>query len=65
MIEDVFNQVLNYLINESYVKLENYFVDATKLQADANKYSYVWGANTKRYKISHKPFDVQLRTKLL
>jgi hypothetical protein len=30
--------------------LENYFVDGTKLEANASKYSFVWAKNTKRYK---------------
>lgn len=52
LIEDVFNQVLQYLIENSFIKVENYFVDGTKVEADANKFTYVWSANTKRYKKS-------------
>jgi transposase len=49
-IEDIFTSVLGLLIEEKYVKLENYFVDGTKLEANASKYSWVWARNTKRYK---------------
>ena len=38
------------LVEGGYVKLENYFVDGTKIEANANKYSFVWAKNTKRYK---------------
>lgn len=50
VIEEIFATVLEYLIEEGYVKLENYFVDGTKIEANANKYSWVWAKNTKRYK---------------
>jgi transposase len=50
VIEDIFTSVLELLIEEGYVKLENYFLDGTKMEANANKYSWVWGKSTKRYK---------------
>ena len=50
LIEKVFAEVLGFLIEQNYVKLENYFVDGTKLQADANRYTAVWASNTTRYK---------------
>lgn len=50
LIERIFGEVLDFLLEQGYVKLENYFVDGTKLQADANKHTAVWAKNTKRYK---------------
>jgi transposase len=50
VIEGIFTSVLELLIEEGYVKLENYFLDGTKVEANANKYSWVWGKSTKRYK---------------
>jgi len=50
VIEDIFRSVLELLIEEGYIKLENYFVDGTKMEANANKYSWVWGKSTRRYK---------------
>jgi transposase len=50
VIEDIFTSVLELLIEEGYVKLDNYFLDGTKMEANANKYSWVWAKNTKRYK---------------
>lgn len=49
-IQEIFTAVLTLLIEGGYVKLENYFVDGTKVEANASKYSYVWAKNTKRYK---------------
>lgn len=50
IIERIFSDLLCLLIEDGYVKLENYFVDGTKLQADANRHTAVWAKNTKRYK---------------
>ena len=49
-IEVVFSEVLRYLIEEGYVTLEHYFLDGTKIEANANKYKWVWAKSTKRYK---------------
>ncbi len=50
-IEEIFASLLAHLIDLGYVKLEHYFVDGTKLRADANKYSWVWAKNTERYQV--------------
>ena len=49
VMEEIFTSVLMLLLEEGYVKLENYFLDGTKLEANANKYSFVWAKNTHRY----------------
>lgn len=49
-VRHVFTEVVKLLSEGGYVKLENYFLDGTKLEADANQYSGVWAKNTKRYK---------------
>lgn len=50
IIDEVFSSVIELLISEGYVKLENYFLDGTKLEANANKYTFVWGKSTKKNK---------------
>jgi transposase len=50
VIEEVFSEVLLFLHEYDFIKFENYFVDGTKLEADAGKYSYIWKRNTLRYK---------------
>jgi hypothetical protein len=37
------------LVDKEYIQYENYFLDGTKIEANANKYSYVYKKNTKRY----------------
>ena len=49
-IEVVFTEVLEYLMEAGYVKLENYFLDGTKVEANANKYKWVWAKSTAKYK---------------
>jgi transposase len=42
VIEQVFAAVVEYLVAEGYVKLEQYFLDGTKVEANANKHKVVW-----------------------
>lgn len=49
IIEEVFLAMLDLLIEGGYVKLEDYFVDGTKVEANANRYTYVWAKSTQRY----------------
>jgi len=50
ILEDVFTELLNFLHEKGYVNFKDYFIDGTKLEADAGRYTYVWGKNTKRFK---------------
>lgn len=50
IIDEVFTNVLKLLIEQGYVKFENYFFDGTKIEANANKYTFVWGKSTKKNK---------------
>jgi len=49
VIADVFTAVVEQLVAKGYVKLENYFVDGSKIEADANKHKVVWEKRRKRY----------------
>lgn len=49
-IDEIFTEVVDLLLREKYIKFENYFLDGTKIEANAGKYSWVWGKNTARYK---------------
>jgi transposase len=49
VIDDVFYGIVEQLLEAGYVDLESYFVDGTKIEANANRYSYVWKKSTKRY----------------
>lgn len=59
-INDIFASVLELLVETKLVNLENYFLDGTIVEANANKHSYVWKKNAKKYK-----HNVQTKIKLL
>jgi transposase len=50
VIENVFGEVVDFLLREGFIKFENYFLDGTKIEANASQYSWVWGKSTRRYK---------------
>jgi len=43
VLEKIFASLLELLVAEGYVKLDHYFVDGTKVEANANRYTFVWG----------------------
>lgn len=49
-IEDLFKELLLFLVDHGYVRIENYFTDGTTFQADANGRKVVWKKNSERYK---------------
>ena len=49
VIDDVFGAVVEYLMVTGHVKLENYYVDGTKIEANANKHKVVWVKQRNRY----------------
>ena len=42
IMEDVFSELLVILETKGYINSEEYFVDGTKIEANANKYTFVW-----------------------
>ena len=41
-LEDLFYQMVQYLHSIGEIRFENLFVDGTKIEANANKYTFVW-----------------------
>lgn len=41
-IEDLFYQLVNILYELNEIKFENVFIDGTKIEANANRYTFVW-----------------------
>lgn len=50
VLETLFTTVLGFLVDAGYVKLDHYFVDGTKIEANANKYTFVWGKAVVKHK---------------
>ena len=47
-IENLFNQLIKKLGEMNEIKYENIFIDGTKIEANANRYSFVWKKATKK-----------------
>ena len=50
VIESLFQQMLVFLIDHGYIKMENYFCDGSTFAADANRHGMVWKKNAERFK---------------
>jgi transposase len=57
-MDELFETMIGKLIADNYITMEQYFLDGTKIEADANKYSYVWKKSTLR-------FEEKLKEKVL
>jgi transposase len=51
VIGEVFASMILFCHQNNYIKLEHYFVDGTKVSANAKRHRAVWAKNTKRYKL--------------
>lgn len=50
VIDEVFYGIVEQLMEQGYVDLESYFVDGTKIEANANRYTFVWRKSTEKNK---------------
>lgn len=50
VIEVLFKEMLLFLMDHQYIKMENYFCDGSSFAADANRHKMVWKKNADRYK---------------
>ena len=46
---EIFASSLEILHEEGFIDLKSFFLDGTFIRANANKYSYVWSKNSKRF----------------
>lgn len=49
LMDELFETMIQKLITDNYITMEQYFLDGTKIEADANKYSFVWKKSTLRF----------------
>lgn len=54
VIKKVFTRVVMLLVESGHVDLQRVYTDGTKLEANANKYTFVWGKAIKRNKLRIK-----------
>lgn len=55
-VEEIFRAVMEYIRNEEDLDMEHIYIDGTKFEANANKYTWVWKAATEksRYRLYGK-----------
>lgn len=49
MMDELYETMILKLIEDNYITMEHYFLDGTKIEANANKYSFVWKKSTIRF----------------
>lgn len=49
LIDELFETMIHKLIKENYISFEHYFLDGTKFEANANKYTFVWKNAISKY----------------
>jgi len=50
VLEEIFSQIVMLLIEARQLSLKEVYVDGTKIEANANKYTFVWGRAIKKSK---------------
>ena len=55
-IENIFNDINHAIFNDEHVDLQHLYIDGSKFEANANKYTWVWKKTTEkfRYKLYEK-----------
>jgi len=54
VLKEVFGQVVVLMADQGLMNIKTIYVDGTKLEANANKYTFVWGKSVKRHKAGIK-----------
>ena len=50
VIQEVFSQVVLMLVDSGHIDLQRVYTDGTKIEANANRYTFVWGNSIKNNK---------------
>lgn len=48
-MDELFETMIHKLIADNYITMEKYFLDGTKIEANTDKYSFVWKKSTLRF----------------
>ncbi|HWK21490.1 MAG TPA: IS1182 family transposase [Ureibacillus sp.] len=49
LLPKLFEEMIHQLIKQKHITMENYFLDGTKIEANANKYTFVWKKATTKF----------------
>ncbi len=50
VLEEIFSQIVMLLIEAGQLSIKEIYIDGTKIEANANRYSFVWGKSIKKNK---------------
>lgn len=50
IIHELFGQIVKMLVELGYISLDVQYIDGTKIESTANRYTFVWRKNVERYK---------------
>ncbi len=50
VFKEIFTQVVMMLVESGHIDLQKVYLDGTKIEANANKYTFVWSKSVQRYK---------------
>lgn len=49
-IEDIFHEINRYIINKEQIEVDKLYIDGTKIEANANKYKFVWKGSIEKFR---------------
>lgn len=68
VLKDVFTQIVTLLVNSGHIGLKDIHVDGTKIEANANRYTFVWGnaikPTRKKWRINCSSYGIMQRALL-
>ena len=50
-IEEIFYELTKFIINEEKIDTEKIYIDGTKIESTANKYTFVWRGSVEKFRI--------------
>ena len=58
-IENIFNDINHTIFKEEHVDLQHLYIDSSKFEANANKYTWIWKKATEKF--HYKLYEKSLR----
>ncbi|MEH6943452.1 transposase, partial [Bacillus sp. JJ722] len=49
LLPKLFEDMIHQIIDQKHITMQNYFLDGTKIEANANKYTFIWKKATTKY----------------
>ncbi|MGS4116868.1 IS1182 family transposase, partial [Staphylococcus pseudintermedius] len=65
LIKECFVVFRSFLVSQNLIEEDAIYIDGTKIEANANKYTFVWRANTERYSESNTKKSVEVYNQLM